>query len=173
MPDSTLSAAIAEAYATAGDVPIYCTLEFRHPLFTEPLRVVRDYHDLVATLEADAPVNAGQTVTFVAYAFDFLKAEISATGVPQMTISIDNVSRLIVAALETAVHSADPIAVTYREYLANDLSGPQNDPPVTAEVLSCTADVFKVSAVVGFPNYNNRRFPTLEYDTDTFTGMAS
>lgn len=172
MPDSTLSDAIKEAYATAGDVPIYPTLEFRHPAFSTPIRVVRDRNDLTAKLESDAPVNAGEYVTFLGYAFDFLKPEVSTTGVPQMTITIDNVSRLITAAIEESLASAEVVKVTYREYLANDLTGPQNDPPITADVISITADVFKITAVVGFPTLTNRRFPTLEYDADTFPGLV-
>jgi hypothetical protein len=64
MPDTTLSAAIKEAYASATAI-VYHTLEFRHPAFTEPIRVVRDHNDLLATLEATAPENPGEEVRFV------------------------------------------------------------------------------------------------------------
>ena len=64
MPDSTLSQALKEAYAAAPTSQIvYHTLEIYHPAFTQPIRVVRDFVDLAATLEATAPRNASQTVT--------------------------------------------------------------------------------------------------------------
>ena len=174
MPDSTLKQAIKEAYAAAPDnVIIYHTLEFRHPSFTTPIRVVRDYTDLTATLEASAPVDAGQAVTFVRFAFNLVKPEVSATGVPQCTIEIDNVSRDIVANIEASLSSTSPISVTYREFISSDLSGPQNDPPITMSLLSVTADTFKVKAVAGFPDLVNRRFPTKEYDAETFSGLVS
>lgn len=173
MPDSTLSQAIMEAYASAPDDPIYHTLELRHPAFTTPIRVVRDWADLTATLEASAPANPGETVTFVRFAFDFTKPEVSASGVPQLTIEIDNVDRAIVANIEAALTTADMVQATYREYLGSDLSGPQNDPPIHMTIMSITADVFRVRATAGFPDLMNRRFPSTEYDSETFPGLVS
>lgn len=174
MPDSTLSQALKEAYAAApSNLVIYHTLELRHPAFTTPIRVVRDHADLTATLEASAPVDAGQPVTFVRFAFDFTKPEVSAAGVPQLVIEIDNVSRQIVANIEAALGTTDLVQATYREYISSDLSGPQNDPPIHMTIMSITADVFRVSAVAGFPDLVNRRFPTTEYDSETFPGLVT
>ena len=79
MSDDTLSQAIKEAYASApANVIIYHTMELWHPAFTDPIRVVRDYDDLTATLESTAPRNAGESVTFIAFNFDFTKPEVSA-----------------------------------------------------------------------------------------------
>lgn len=172
MTDSTLKAAIKEAYASApSNVIIYHTLELRHSAFSAPIRVVRDYADLTATLEATAPANPGASVTFVKFNFDFTKPEISTTGVPQMSIEIDNVDRSIVANIEAALTTTDLVQATYREYISSDLTGPQNDPPIHMTVMSIQADVFRVRAVAGFPDLINRRFPTLEYDSETFPGL--
>lgn len=173
MPDSTLSQAIREAYAAApAGVVIYHTLELRHPAFSTPIRVVRDWADLTCTLEADAPSDPGASVTFVRFAFDFTKPEVSASGVPQLTIEIDNVDRSIVANIEAALTTTDMVQATYREYLSSDLSGPQNDPPIHMTIMSITADVFRVKAVAGFPDLVNRRFPSLEYSSETFPGLV-
>lgn len=174
MPDSTLSQALKEAYAAApSGVVIYHTLELRHPAFSSPIRVVRDFSDLTATLEATAPADPGATVTFVRFAFDFIKPEISTTGVPQMTIVIDNVDRSIVANIEAALSTTSLVQATYREYISTDLSAPQNNPPISMTILSLTADVFRVRAVAGFPDLMNRRFPTLEYSAETFPGLIA
>lgn len=173
MTDTTLSQALKEAYASApANVVIYHTLELRHPAFSSPIRVVRDHNDLVATLEARAPVNPGQQVTFVRFAFDFTKPEISPNGVPQMSIEIDNVDRSIVANIEAAMGSTDLVTATYREYISTDLTAPQNDPPIHMTIMSITADVFRVKAVAGFPDLVNRRFPSTEYDSETFPGLV-
>lgn len=174
MPDPTLSQALAEAYASApSNEVIYHTLEIRHPAFTQPIRVVRDQDDLTAILEATAPVDAGIAVTFVGFAFDLIKPEVSPTGVPQCVIEIDNVSREILANIELAMSGIDPIEVTYREYLASDLLGPQNDPPMTLTLSGITADVFKVRAVASFPDINNRKFPREDYTAERFPGLVA
>lgn len=174
MADSTLSQAIKEAYASApANVVIYHTLELRHPAFTAPIRVVRDFEDLTATLESSAPVNPGAVVTFVRFSFDFSKPEMSANGVPQMSIEIDNVDRSIVANIEAALATTDLVEATYREYISTDLAAPQNDPPIRMTLMSITADVFRVKAVAGFPELMNRRFPSTEYDAETFPGLVA
>ena len=173
MPDSTLSQALKEAYASAPAVIIYHTLELRHAAFSSPIRVVRDNASLVATLEASAPSQAGQAVTFVGFAFDFTKPEVSASGVPSITIEIDNVDRSIVANIEAAMASTSLVTCIYREYISTDLSGPQNNPPLTLTVLTVTADVFRVKCTCGFANLMNYRFPRLEYDAETYASLAT
>lgn len=172
MTDTTLSLAIREAYASApANVVIYHTLELRHVAFTQPLRVVRDYKDLSAYLELTAPDNPGELVTFTRFAFDFMKPEVSTGGVPQITITMDNVDRSIVASIEAALATTDLVQVTYREYISTDLNGPQNNPPVSMTILSVKADLFKITAVAGFPNLANMRFPRTEYSPEVFTGL--
>lgn len=172
MPDSTMTQALKEAYASApSNVVIYSTLELRHPAFTSPIRVVRDYEDLTATLEASAPADAGQSVLFVRFAFEFTKPELNANSVPQITIEMDNVDRSIVANIESAMTTTDLVQCTYREYLSSDLSGPQNNPPLSMTIMTITADVFRVKATAGFPDLMNRRFPSLAYEAETFPGL--
>lgn len=173
MTDTTLSQAIREAMASApSNVVIHHTMELWHPAFTSPIRVVRDYADLTATLEATAPRNASQAVTFIGFNFDFTKPEVSAAGIPQITITMDNADRAIVANIEAALGSTDLVSVIYREFISTDLSAPQNNPPLAMTIMSVTADVFRVTAVAGFPNLMNKRFPTTEYSAEVFTGLA-
>lgn len=313
MPDTTLSQAIKEAYASAPvSTIIYNTIELRHPAFSTPVRLVRDYANLTATLEATAPapgdnpltypndftnavwpttgwsviandtaspsgfadritsvsgVNAlsrlfianstratftciikagthtlpsilirnnttatslvsmnistgvalgdgwyrmtvtatsgfsiGQTLglyfgatgavtpgqyywidsatldtgvtTFIAMGFTFKRPEVTANGLPQIQLEIDNIDRAIVANLEAALTTTNSIELTFREYLSSDLSVPQNNPPVHMTILSVTATVFKVTAVAGFRNLMNIKFPRTEYDAQTFPGLS-
>ena len=173
MPDTTLSQALKEAYAAApGNVVAYHTLEIYHPSFTHPIRVVRDFVDLEATLESTAPRNASQAVTFVGFAFDIVPPEVSTTGVPSCQVTIDNVSRDIVANLELAISSNQAITIIYRLFLSSDLTAPQNNPPMTLTVIAMTADVFKVTATATFGDLVNKKFPSQQYTVETFPGLV-
>lgn len=174
MPDDTLSAAIKEAYASApSDGVIHHTLEIWHPAFTVPIRVVRDHADLTATLEASAPRNASEAVTFIGYAFDIVPPDVTNSAVPQCVIEIDNISRDIMAQFDAAVHSPSPITLIYRAFLSDDLSGPENDPPLAMEILSISVDAFRIRATAGFGDLSNKRFPGLDYTAETFPGLIA
>jgi hypothetical protein len=173
VPDDTLSAAIREAYASApADEVIYQTIELYHPDLSVPVRVVHDTADLDATLETTAPRNAGETVTFTGFAFRYLKPETGPNGNPQCTLEIDNVSREVVGAIESTMGSRTPITIIAREYLASDLTGPANDPPLELTVSAITVDLLRVRAVAGFADLTNRRFPRDEYTADRFPGLV-
>jgi hypothetical protein len=176
VPDPTLSDAIKEAYASAPTTSVILhTLEIYHPAFTEPIRVVRDRANVTATLESTAPRNASQSVEFVAFPFDILPPEVSVSGMPQCKIEIDNVSREILAQIEAAmaVGGDDLITVIYRAFLSDDLSGPENDPPLTLTIVSLSATPFRITATAGFWNPNNRKFPSKVYDGERFPGLVA
>lgn len=168
MPDSTLSQAIKEAYASRPLIPILHTLELNHAAFTEPIRVKRGKGDILAILEAGAPRNPSEQVTFLGFFFDIKPPD--ATG--QCTIEIDNVSRDIVRNIELSMTDATPISMIYRAYLENDLTKPQNDPPLELSLISITATVFKVTATATLMNFNNKRFPGVSYTDDRFPALV-
>jgi hypothetical protein len=174
MTDTTLSQALQEAYASAPSAEIvYHTLEIYHPDFTVPIRVVRDTVDLSATLEASAPRDASTLVTFVAFAFDVVPPEVQSATMPQCVIEIDNVSREVLAQVELAIGSPDLISVIYRQFLASDLTAPQNDPPLSLTVFSISANVMRIRATCGFGDYVNKRFPREEYTAERFPGLIA
>lgn len=174
MPDPTLSAALREAYASApADVVVLHTLEFLHASFAVPLRVVRDYASLAATLEASAPVGAGTSATFVPYAFDFKLPSAGESSVPEIEITLDNVGADLVQYFDQAANSATPVTMIYRPYLSTDLSQPHMDPPLQMVLRSISCDMFKVTAKAGFGDLGSRRFPALLYTANTFPGLAA
>lgn len=173
MTDTTLTEALKEAYASApSNIIIHPTLELYHSAFTSPIRVVRDYNDLTATLEPTAPRDPGTTVTFVGFNFDFTKPEVGSNNVPQITITMDNVDRVILANIEATMGTFEQIKVIYREYLNTDTTIPQNNPPLEMTIISISADLFKITATAGFPNLMNKKFPIVEYTTEVFTGLS-
>lgn len=174
MPDPTLSNAIKEAYASApvGQV-IYHTLELWHSSFSLPIRVVRDFTPLSARLEATAARDPGAVVTFVGYAFDVVPPDQTTQGIPQCSIVIDNVDREIIAQIDLATTSTTPITVIYRTFLSNRLDlGPENIPPLEMSAQTISATPMQITAAAGFPNLLNRKFPAVEYELDTFPGLA-
>lgn len=178
MPDSSLTAAIKEAYATApqGEVILH-TLEFRHPSFINDvgspaaIRVVHDHADLNAKLESTAPLNPSEYVTFIAFAFDFSLPEVQQSAMPEIVITIDNVSQEIEANLALAVASPYKVEVTYRPFLNTDLTGPQMDPPLTLTLTHVEANDFQITARASFSDMANKLFPGVDYTAETFPGL--
>lgn len=175
MADPTLSEALKEAYASApSDVVIVSTLELRHPAFTEPLRVVLDHAPVTARLETTAPYNPGALVEFQPYAFELTLPEVLDTGIPEMGIRIDNVSQEIIKNIELAMPSPQKLEVTYRAFLSNDLtSGPQNDPPLTMNIISIEADAVSIQARASVIDFINKKFPGVTYDDVKFPGLTA
>lgn len=179
MPDPTLSEAWKEACASvpAGEL-MFHTLEFRHPNFRDDanqptaIRVVLDHNDLIATLEVDAPLNAGEPVVFVPMAFGLQLPNVESIAMPELKIVLDNVSRDIEANLALATASPYPIEVTYREYLSSDLTAPQNNPPLTFTLKDPEADDYTVSATASTSDLGNRQFPNEDYIAARFPGLV-
>jgi hypothetical protein len=170
----SISEAIAEAYAsaTAGD-PVLLTLELHHPDFTAPARVVNDFRTLTATLEADAPYNAGEAVEFSGVPFRYTKPEQTDSGAPAAVgIEIDNVSREITNLLLLAAESFEPVRVIEREYLPSDTSAPHVLPVTTMELSGIEVSVETVRAQLSFGNLTNRKFPSLQYTAENSPGLV-
>lgn len=176
MPNQTLSEALKEAYASA-DVSevIINTIEIRHPAFTEPIRVVSDYAPIDAKLEANAPLNGGEVVTFQPFAFELTLPEVMEKGVPEMMLQIDNVSREIIRHIELAISLPDKLEVTYRAYLYSDrlTNGPHNDPPLHLTITSIEADAMAITARASIADFVNKKFPSKEYDENGFPGLIA
>ncbi len=179
MPDTSLSLAMKEAYASAPTNELaVATLEFIHPSFVDEkgaqtaIRVVCDHVNLIAKLELGAPLNAGQQVTFIAFNFDFQLPNVEAVATPEFTITLDNVTREIEENLALASSSPHAIKAIYRIYLLSDLTQPQNNPPWTFDVKACEADDFQVHCRASFGDASNVPFPGLDYTPDQFPGLV-
>ena len=179
MPDPALKAAIKDVYASApSDEVVLHTLELRHPAFVDEqnnptaVRVVRDHADLTARLEATAPVDAGLMVTFVAMGFELELPPVDTAPVPEISVTLDNVSREIVKHLDAAAGSPEKVEVTYRPYLASDLEGPQMDPPISLVLTEVEADLFSVTGRARILDVGNKAFPSDTYTAKRFPGLA-
>lgn len=175
----TYSEAIAEsmASATIGD-PLLITLEIHNENFRDAqgnptaARVVNDYRPLRATLEADAPLNAGEEVTFSPVPFRYVAPPQTDGGAPSaVQVEVDNVSQTLTTLLLQAGRSK--VQLIEREYLPSDTSAPHVMPPTRLTLSNVKAGVTTVSAQAGFGNLTNRRFPGNTYTRELFPALAA
>lgn len=179
MPDPSISDALGEAYALApADDVIVPTLELRHPLFVDAngnadsAWLVANTEDIIARVEADAPVRGGQMVRFVAVPFQMSLTPIEIGATPEIEIKVDNAGRVLVESLDRAVTSVDQIKAVYRPYLLSDLtSGPQMSPPPVFTLSSVVVDLLAVTAKARTVIDLRGAFPRMLYTASNFPGL--
>lgn len=177
----SFSEAITRAYATAPVTEVLInTLEFRHPVIVDAdgnptgRRIVNAHESVMATLEDTAPLNPGETVLFESCFFGIKKQSESDAGkMAQLTIVVANVNHLLMPYLEAQKASRTQVEVTYRPYLASDLSGPHYDPPITLTCTTFTADTRVCTITAGFSKLTNRRWPSVEYTAKNVPGLTA
>lgn len=174
-----LSEALAEAYASATPVIIFETIELRHPSFLSEndspiaIRLVKDSDPLLATLEDDAPMNAGQQVTFEPLWFTLVPpSQIEQNADPELQLTIDNASADLMPYLDAAIEFGQPIELTYRIYLDTNLDLPQTL-PLTLVLRGIRADVQSVTAQAAFVDVANKSFPRGDYDNANWPSLLA
>lgn len=177
----SISEAIAESYsqATVGDVQLY-TLEIHHSDFRDDdgnptaARLVNDWVDHDLTLEASAPLNGGEEVTFKGLPFKASLPEETDTGAPAaVSIEVENVSREITVLLDQAIPSMEPVLMIIREYMSSDTSAPHKLPVVKMYLSNIVVTPTSITASATFGNLTNRRFPGVRYTRQTHPGLAA
>lgn len=173
--------ALEEAYASApADEVVLDTIELHaigpdgsHIFQPEPIRIVLDDADCVATLEQTAPRHAGQAVTFRGFRFDVTLQPSQATGVPEMELGVDNVSDEIEDALAQAVEAHAKILVIYRAYLASNPNAPQNTPIILTGINPVADDsTRRVTMRCSAADWLNKQVPSQVYTRARFPGLS-
>lgn len=172
-----LTPAQREAYARAKTTLIHLwSLEFRHPAFGVPLRMVgydaRD--DLLLPLEDGAPVDGGTTQAFACLAVDVPEPVINTEADTQIRIQIDGVPGAIQPYLSSANETSIPINVTVRPY-AYDVATKAIEGPMGVMHLQVRNVGFSgtsVAVVLGYTNPANRSFPSANYTPETNPGLV-
>ncbi|UFX41789.1 DUF1833 domain-containing protein [Bradyrhizobium sp. 41S5] len=172
----THNEALLEAYASCPpSARIYYTLELWQSSFDQPARVVANVGDDMAFgLEAGAPRNAGESVTFIACPFQAGYPEQKEGQPPSTTIKIDNVNRELVPKIRAAQGTREYIQVLYREYLGSDLTEPAYG-PIEFELRSVQMVGASLTGTVMVKNLQNKRFPRLtrNYDYVQFPSLLA
>jgi hypothetical protein len=153
---------------------ILVTLEFNHPSFTVPARIVADRTDFLGVLESDAPFNAGEQVLFSALPVNVdLPEESTQSASPTVTISIDNVSGAIAPYFDLATATLIPITLIVREYASDDPSTPARLPPITMTVRGASVTEKQASIQAAYSDSTNRGFPSKEYTSREYPGLSA
>lgn len=176
--DDIWSEAIHEAWSTSpSDVIVWETLEFVFSVGggLTAARFVLGREAITATLEASAPVNGGEAVSFSPAAFEArLPAVAEAGGAPVLQLTTLNVGREMASHLMAAAYSPTPVQVIYRLYTSTDVTAPHQSPgPLTMDVFEISATAQQVTASARWDDLAGRRFPRLEYTQRRFPALAA
>lgn len=154
-----LTPAQREAYARAKtSVVDLFTVELRHSTFPAPIRMVSYDVDLQVPIEATAPVNPGETVTFMGVAFKSPSENIDTEPGNTITLTVDGISAQALPYLNVANETLEPIAVTIR-YVAfdtRDSSVIGVSRPSDMQVINFRTNILSLQMTLGFTNLNSR-----------------
>lgn len=162
-----ISAALKRIYASAPTDQRYIeTLSFAHSQFTKTHYLCNDLDEWTFLLESGAPQ------AFQRLPFQILLPNNDRNGSQDLQIAISNVTRDLMYELELANEvPTEPIVVTYRVYLNQLNTEPQNTPVLEMTVTEVNAKADVISAVAKRANILNKPFPSVVYRIDTFPGL--
>jgi hypothetical protein len=155
-------------------VVVYPTIELRHPSFTDPVAVrfvSGAPDDMQFRLEAGAVLDGGDMVTFYAVPFSAERPEFAEGRMPECAITIDNVNREVVPAIEEAVKVRADLVVVYREYRSDDVEAPCFG-PVEFKMRRVRMTGTTLTGTATLDNLGNRKFPGLIYSVNDFPGLT-
>ena len=162
-----ISQALKEIYASAPTTQQYVeTLSFSHSLFSQTYYMTSDNRAWDFLLET------GQLVKFLPVPFRIVLPTIDGQGQQDMALTIANIGRDLVDPLESAIaRPSEPIRCTYRVYIDQDSTSPQNTPPLTLIITGISVTKEAVSATATRTDVLNRAFPYLTYRYTQFPGL--
>lgn len=102
------------------------TIEIFHPDFDAPLRFVQDFVDQDLLLEADAPRNAGEVVTFTALSMKIKEPGETPNSSPLLTVNLGAVGNEVQDQIDKITDAGlfETIEIIYRRYYEDDATGP-------------------------------------------------
>ena len=161
-----MSAVLRAVYASApiDQVPVH-TLELTHPAFDDgAIRLCQGFDDVTATLE-DA-----STVEFKSSGFGVSLPSRAVKGRQDLQFQLDNVTGEALRNIRAAQEAGGPVTVTYRAYLASDLSAPAQ-PPTVMTAVDVSATPLSVSVTASFHDLVNKAWPRRFYTPDFAPGL--
>ena len=163
----TISAALKVVYASAPASQRFIeTLAFSHSLFPRTYHVTNDNQPWEFLLET------GQLVTFAAMPFRIVLPTLDTQGNQDLGLTLANIGRDLIDPLEAAIAKpTEPVRCTYRVFLDQPASQPQNTPPLTLVLTGVQVTKESVSAMATRTDVLNRAFPFEFYRYQTFPGL--
>lgn len=159
------------AIAPIGRAMLY-TVEINHPQLSESLRAVLAHENITATLEADAPFNGGEEVTFYALPLGVqLPQESDQAPSPAVRVWLDGVSRYVADQLDYTVATLQQASMIVRVYASDDLTGPANNPPLNMDLTHIRLTEQRVEASASYSDPANRAFPAKNFNRKEYPGL--
>ena len=154
-------------------VPVWA-LEFRHSTFPAPMRLCGYPRDLSLALEADAPVNGGESVPFVACAMDIKAPAVDGEPDTSLKFSVDNVSGAVQSYLATAISSGEAVEVAVRQFSVDQRSDAQLLPlgVIHLQLRNNRITQERLEITLGYTNPANRQFPNNIYTAASNPGLV-
>ncbi len=169
-----LTPAQKEAFARAdGSTVNLWALEFRHPSFTAPIRIVQSRVDIDLTLEASAPIDAGASQTFTAAGFQIKAPDVDSEPDSIMNAQVDGVSGEIHPLIQAASKTSIPVEMTAREFVYNVRTATvttmlQN---IYLQFRGSATDKQTIVMRFGYTNSANKAFPNKIYTPESNRGL--
>lgn len=170
-----MNEALKEAYARAdATVRHLDTLELRHSAFQDGvIRLVSYDFDIGVGLEANAPINGGQVVSFFANGMDVSMPSVNTDPDGEVIARIDGVSGFLQPYLSNANVSREPINATVRP-IGYDVTK-----KVALDVLEIRhlqvrhvqVGLASIVITMGYTNSANIEFPSISYNAETHPGL--
>lgn len=133
--------------------------------------LVQDYIELLARLENEHPTHGGQKVLFNPVAFDLTPPSKETGVIPELQLTIDNVSAELMPYLDLASSEEIPIKIIYREYLLSDTEAPSIK-PIMFEASVTTASLTSITTTCSMTNISTKSFPSEEYNSENFPNLV-
>lgn len=166
MAGRTLSnAAKAALYAQSTDEAFIILVTINHSTFTDPVRVASDPLELLPVAGVRGVVSRGEEFVFLPFNIELPAQDDS--GVAKARLSVDNISREIVAAVRNATSA---LSINIEIVLASD--------PDTVEVSiedfrldRVTYDALTVSGDISVEYFDLEPFPARRFTPSDFPGL--
>jgi len=159
------NAAKAAIFAQQTDEAFITLVTINHPTFTAPVRVASDPYELLPDAGVRGVVSRGEEYLFLPFTIELPAQDDS--GAAKARISVDNISREIVAAVRRA-NSA--LTITIEIVLASD----PDTPEVSIEDFRLdrvTYDALTVSGDISVEYFDLEPFPARRFTPSDFPGL--
>jgi hypothetical protein len=164
----------AMAVSPIGRAVLYL-LEVYHPALPDgALRFALNHEDVTATLEADAPRDAGTAQLHLALPLGFqLPTESDGSAAPGLRMWIDGVSSHVTDSLDATVETLDDTELILRVYASDDLNAPAKLPVLRMPLRSTTVGEERVVVTAAFTDPVNEAFPRKTFTRREYPGLGN
>ena len=161
-----ISQQLKDIYASGTTTRYIETLEFWHSMFG------RNYFMTNDTYRWEFQLENGPIVGFEPVPFKIVLPSHDHGGNQDLSVTLANIGRDLIDPLEKAITRAnEPVRCTYRVYIDQAHTMPQNMPPLTLSISTVQVTQDSVSATATRADVLNKAVPSKLYRYDDFPGL--